>query len=83
MKMSRIDLRKHSDVVDKICTEVKAQLQDMHVIVPLSYQHGFVANVVIQLMRATHRIVNDSILNNISESMIEEVELDASRSDES
>jgi len=69
----RIDMTKRADVVNKVCTEFKSQLQDMVVETTIDPEYGSEYDVLIQLMREADDVLNDAIKKQVPESMFEEV----------
>lgn len=69
----RIDMTKRGDVVNKVCTEFKAQFEDMVVHTIIDQEYGSEMDVLIQLMREANDVLNDAIKKHVPESMFEEV----------
>ena len=70
----RIDMTTRGDVVDKVCTEFKAQFQDLIVDKTIDDTWGSVDDALVQVMREANDILNDAIKEHVPESMFEEVE---------
>lgn len=69
----RIDMTTRGDVVDKVCTEFKAQFQDLVVVKTIDDELGIKHDALIQLMRVANDILNDVIEKHVPKSMLEEV----------